>query len=256
MVDKVHSDTGERIETITYTPQLQDSSDLETGTLTIIPTNRPAIASAQYSKSLTLPKPDDMRLEVKRIASRLTLGIAGMGTTTHVYLSVRIDQDDTDHELFNEDWISAGEKLDVLDVYSSNKSVIFELLKDGSAHTFYFLFWADVANQATVEVVQLWIGVGSCSTNENQSGCLLLEHSGDISDMVLFITQGVGMTIFRRQDAKENTSYFTKDTTNYGRRSMNSLLINQLDYNVSSTETNDLSYIHSIIINLKKTNKT
>jgi hypothetical protein len=124
-------------------------------------------------------------------------------------------------------------------------------LKDGSAHTFYFLFWANAANQATVDAVQLWEAIGSCATNENQTGCLLLAHSGDISDMVLFVTLGTGTAVFRRQDTADNSSYFTKDTTNYGRRSVNSLLINNLAYNVSCMVVAELSYIHSIVINLR-----
>ena len=47
MVDKEHSDMKEKVETISYSPGLQDSGDLETGTHTIVPTSRPAITSAQ-----------------------------------------------------------------------------------------------------------------------------------------------------------------------------------------------------------------
>ena len=161
MTDKYHSDTQEKIEILTYGPYLPTTGDKEAGTHTIVPTARPAIASAQYSHSLTLPKPDDARLVVKRIASRLNVNIAGLGTATHVYCSVRVDVDDADHELFNEDWTSIGDKLDAVDTHATNKAVIFNLLKDGAAHTFYFLFWADVASQATIDLVQLWEGVGS-----------------------------------------------------------------------------------------------
>jgi len=136
MADKQHSETKEKIETISYSPGLQDTGDLETGTHTIVPTTRPAIGSAQYSTSLTLPKPGDARLAVKRIAARLSVNIAGLGTATNVYLSVRVDVDDADHELFNEDWSSAGAKLDAVDTHSANKATIFNLLKDGAAHTF------------------------------------------------------------------------------------------------------------------------
>lgn len=250
MADKFHSDTGERIDTITYAPQLQDSGDLEPAALTINATSRPSIAAAQYNKSLTIPIPADARLGVKRVASRLKVNITGLGTAAHVYLSVRVDQDDADHELFSEDWISTGEKLDAVDVHSDRKPVVFDLLKDGSAHTFYFLFWADAAGQATVDTVQLWEAIGSCSTSENQSGCLLLAHSGDISDMALFVTLGTGTSVFRRQDSLDNSSYFTRDTANYNRKSVNCMLVNYLAYNVSGTMATDLNYIHSIIINL------
>ena len=192
MADKQHSDTQEKTETISYSPGLQNTGDLETGTHTIVPTTRPAIGSAQYSKSLTLPKPGDARLAVKRIAARLSVNIAGLGTATHVYLSVRVDVDDADHELFNEDWTSAGAKLDAVDTHSANKAAVFNLLKDGAAHTFYFLFWADVASQATIDVVQLWEAVGSCATASSVDECLSLVHTGLVTPEAQIIVAGSG----------------------------------------------------------------
>ena len=127
-----------KIEFVTYSPTLKDTTDLEAGTHTIVPTSRPAIGDAQYSASLTLPKPDDARLVVKRIAASLSVNIAGLGSATHVYLSVRVDVDDTDHELFSEDWTSTGAKLDGVDTYLDNKATIFNLLKDGSAYTILY----------------------------------------------------------------------------------------------------------------------
>jgi len=235
MTDKIHADTGATVDTITYAPALQDSGDMEPAVITIAPVSRPAVAAAQYNKSFILPRPSDARLEVKRIVSRLRVNIAGLGAATHLHLSVRVDQDDANHELFSEDWTSTGEKLDAVDVYSANKSGIFDLLKDGLAHIFYFLFWADTANKVSVDTVQLWEAVGSCSTNENQTGCLSLTHAGAISDMVLFITIGTGIASFRRQDTTDNASYFTRDTTNYGRKSVALLLVNTLAYNIAGS---------------------
>ncbi len=187
----------EKIETIIYQPGVKDSGDLEAGTHTITPTSRPAIGSAQYSKSLTLPKPGDARLAVKRIVARLNVNIAGLGTATHVYCSVRVDVDDADHELFSEDWTSTGSKLDTVDVHSANKSTIYNLLKDGAAHTFYFLFWADAADQATIDVVQLWEGVGSSVTNGALGLSLELEHKGFVGGLFRSLQQGTGISYFR-----------------------------------------------------------
>ncbi len=169
----------EKFENLIYSPGIVDSADLEAATHTIVPTTRPAIGSAQYTKALTLPKPDDARLEVLRIASRLAVTIDNLGTATHVYCSVRVDVDDADHELFNEDWTSTGAKFSAVDTHSANKAVIFNLLKDGAAHTFYFLFWADVASQAVISLVQLWEGVGSKETSNATGGpCVSIVHSG------------------------------------------------------------------------------
>lgn len=178
MADKFHSDTQGKIEAITYSPILVYSTDLEPGTHTIVPTVRPAIASAQYSCSLTLLAPSDSRLEVIRIAARLNVNVAGLGTATHVYCSVRVDVDDADHELFLKDWTSVGSKLDAVNTHSTNKATIFNLLKDGAAHTFYFLFWADQASQATIDVVQLWEAIGSKDTGNSTGAELKLTFDG------------------------------------------------------------------------------
>ena len=173
----LHNPVSEKIESITYSPGLQDSGDLEAGTHTIVPTARPAIGAAQYSSSKTLVAPTDSRLVVRKIAARLNVNIAGLGTATHVYCSVRVDVDDADHELFNEDWTSIGNKLDAVDTHATGKAVIFDLLKDGAAHTFYFLFWADVASQATIDLVQLWEAVGTHYNGASASAIKII-HTG------------------------------------------------------------------------------
>ena len=183
---------SEKIETITYKPRLQDSGDLEAGTHTIVPTARPAIAGAQYSSSKTIAAPPDSRLVVERVAARLNVNIAGLGTATHVYCSVRVDVDDVDHELFNEDWTSIGSKLDAVDTHSEAKATIFALLKDGAAHTFYFLFWADAASQATIDVVQLWEAIASCGTASMGREVLRVDHVGLMSICATGYVQGSG----------------------------------------------------------------
>ncbi len=181
----------ERIESLLYNPGLKTTGDLETGTRTIVPTSRPALGSAQYSAPLTLPAPGDARYAVKRIASRLSVNIISLGTATHVYLSVRVDVDDPDHELFNEDWTGTGTKLSAVDTHAGNKAAVFNQLKDGAAHTFYFLFWANVASQAQIELVQLWEGVGSSDTGGGSS-CLELAHTGWLSVADYVGRQGTG----------------------------------------------------------------
>lgn len=190
MADKFHSDTKEKLELIYYDAILQDSQDLEAGTHTIVPTSRPAVGSAQYSKSLTLAKPADARIEVKRICTRLNVNITNLGTATHVYLSVRVDADDTEHELFSEDWTATGSKLDAVDTHSGSKATIFNSLKDGQAHTFYFLFWADQASQAPIDLVQLWVGVGTCSTSSAE--VTRVSHTGFIEIGLTKLRVGTG----------------------------------------------------------------
>lgn len=68
--------------------------------------------------------------------------------------------------MFDEEWTSTGAKLDAVDSHSGALSTIFDLLKDGASHTFYFFFWVNQANNAVISVVQLWEGAGAtCSTS-------------------------------------------------------------------------------------------
>ncbi len=251
MADKFHSDTQEKIDTIIYQPGVKDSGDLEAGTHTIVPTSRPPIASAQYSKSLTLPKPGDARLVVKRIASRLSVNIAGLGTATHVCCSVRVDVDDADHELFSEDWTSTGSKLDAVDVHSANKSTIFDLLKDGAAHTFYFLFWADAADQATIDVVQLWEGVGSCNTSQgNASYGMQLNHQGLIAMSGYFAKVGSGTASFVVPN-KENSWFELNDAMSGGHIRIPIQLWDNDYLMVFGTVATDLNYLDLLDIRLR-----
>lgn len=188
----------EVIEDITYDPELAGTNDLETGTATIVPTARPALGSAQYYATLTLTKPSDARIVVKRIAARLNVNIVSKGTATHIYLSVRADVDDVSHELFSEDWTTTGSKLDAVDTHAGNKAAMLNLLADGLPHTFYFLFWADAASQAQIDTVQFWEAVGSCDIN-SLSSCLEISHTGfmSISDRIAVTGTGtVSQTIF------------------------------------------------------------
>ena len=235
----------EKIETLTYIPLAPTSGDKEAGTHTIVPTARPAIAGAQYSHSLTLPKPSDARLVVKRIAARLNVNIAGLGTATHVYCSVRVDVDDTDHELFNEDWTSIGDKLDAVDTYDNNKAVIFNLLSDGAAHTFYFLFWADAASQATIDLVQLWEGVGSCSTGAYLPGCLILDFAGFTSFSVSEGHIGTG-TVYVKIGTKTFQGHCYESS-----RSPLGFLCNSNPLIIYGSIATDINFLYLIEVNIR-----
>ena len=235
----------EKIETIIYNIPSRDSGDLEAGTHTIVPTSRPAIGAAQYSKSLTLAKPPDARLEVKRIAVRLNVNIAGLGTATHVYCSVRVDVDDADHELFSEDWTSIGSKLDAVDTHSGAKSTIFNLLKDGAAHTFYFLFWADVANQATIDLVELWEGAGSCSTTTHGEIVATLTFDGLLSVAGWHNRYGTGTSNF---EIGHTGIYTSTGIADYG---IKLLLVHNCDFRATGTVATDINTFEEIDVILR-----
>lgn len=240
----------EKLEVLTYSPNIVDSADLEAATHTIVPTTRPAIGSAQYTKSLTLPKPDDARLEVLRIASRLAVTIDSLGTATHVYCSVRVDVDDTDHELFNGDWTSTGAKLSAVDTHSANKAVIFNLLKDGAAHTFYFLFWADAASQAVISLVELWEGVGTCAVGIDLAKSIWkLTHSGMISFLGYSARTGTG-TLGQIFSANINDGYQGYDLGAAIVSLQNTLIVNGY-LTLWGTVATDINYNRNIRIVLR-----
>ncbi len=156
--------TAEMVDTIDYGPGLEDTGDLEGGTRTITATVEAAgVGNADYSHSMALAKPVDPRLVVKRIAARLAVNIDTM-TAGHLHCRVYVDQQDADHRLFDSDWDTTGEKLAADTVYADSKAVIFDLLRDGSSHTFYFFLWVDSGN-AVISRIQLWEGVGTSSTD-------------------------------------------------------------------------------------------
>lgn len=249
MVDKYHSDTREKIELISYSPNLQNSGDLEAGTHTIIPTSRPSIASAQYNVVLTLPKPADTRLEVTRIGCRLSVNITALGTATRVYCSVRVDIDDSDHELFNEEWTSTEAKLDATDTHSGAKAIIFDLLKDGSAHTFYFLFWADVTSQAVIDVVQLWEAVGTSAVLYSFQPVMKIAHTGCLSFSWMPSREGTGASnsLISRLNWKgvsHNSPIVSMTGVNATPSSpFNTISYDSVELRICGAEATDLKYI-------------
>jgi len=173
--------TFERFESLEYGPgfPLPSSGDLEAGTKTITATAEAVgLASADYSTTLKVLKPEDDRIKVLRIACRLAVTIDTIPTgDTNLYCRVYVDSQDADHLLFDEDWTTIGEKLDAVDTHSEGKSTIFDLLKDGSEHTFYFFFWkAGTGTGIVISAVELWEGVGTCDTASRT--VLSLTHRG------------------------------------------------------------------------------
>ena len=240
----------EKVESIWYNPGLKDTGDLETGTNTITATSEASgTGNADYSQALTLPKPDDARLLLKRIAARLSVTIDSM-TAGHLYCRVYVDVQDADHRLFDEDWTTTGAKLDAVDTYSGGLSTIFNLLKDGSAHTFYFFFWVDAGN-AVISVVQLWEGVGSCSTSRGDNAyCLEVDHQGFVALSSYLGRQGTGTPRFIIPTYDPWLDYY--DVTGHGE---NPKVANLLAYTphiiICGSVATDLNYTSMIELRLR-----
>jgi len=165
----------ELIEYLDYFPAIQDTGDLEAATKTITATAEASgLGAADYNKALTLAKPPDARIIIKRVITRLAVTIDTItAPSTTLYCRVYVDAQDADHKLFDLNWNTTGNKLSVSELGSGT---IFDLLTDGAAHTFYFYFWVDAnaTGGITISVVQLWEGVGSATTQE----ILRVEHEG------------------------------------------------------------------------------
>lgn len=185
----------EKIETLYYAPGLQDTGDLEAATKTITATSEASgVGNADYSHAITLSKPSDARLTVKRVAARLAVTIDSM-TAGHLYCRVYVDAQDAAHRLFDEDWTGIGAKLDAVDKTSGT---LFDLMTDGAQHTFYFFFWVDSGN-AVLSVVQLWECVSTCTTGWAE--ILRLDHQGLISFDIYAYKLGTGTAEFRLTSA-------------------------------------------------------
>lgn len=171
---------AERIERVYYNPGVQDSGDLEPLTRTITATAEAVgLANRDYQVSLTLSAPSDARLAVLRIATRLAVTIDSM-MAGQLNCRVYVDSQATANRLFDLSWTTAGAKLAVVDTHAGNLATIFNLLKDGAAHTFYFFFWVNTGN-AVLSQAQLWEAVGTSDTGFWGVEVVGLTHTGLVS---------------------------------------------------------------------------
>lgn len=60
------------------------------------------------------------------------------------------------------------------------------------AHTFYFFFWIDQANNAVISLVQLWEAIGTCSTSGGQRAILGVSHTGFMYTAFTMQREGTG----------------------------------------------------------------
>ncbi len=259
MADKYHSDTQEKVETIAYSPGLQDSGDLEAGTNTITATSEASgLGNADYTQALTLPKPDDARLVVARISSRLRVTIDSM-TAGDLYCRVYVDVQDAGHRLYDEDWTSTGDKLAAV---AQTSGAIFDLLSDGQAHTLYFFFWVD-SGDAVVSLVQLWEAVGQ-KDNSGLSYSLRLDYKGLIQvtgvvERVGSGSWGIRGCIEPDDDDKNIGNVWASSETGSSQiigYTMPTTLVLVSDYFYLQTKANlstDIVYVSHLVINLRST---
>ncbi len=154
MTNKYHSDTQQKTETINYSPSLQASGNLAAVTETITATSKPEIPD--YTANLTTPAPPDSGLKVCRLCQRLNIHIDSFGgepTATKLCYSVEVNGTERAGGEF-----SAG---------GADNLISWDLTEGqfnlGEANTIDVFLWVDDGS-ADISVVQVWQGVGTCTT--------------------------------------------------------------------------------------------
>jgi len=168
MANKYHSDVAAPpvIETITYYPVRQDTGDLEAATKTITATAEASgIANKDYSSNKTLLAPPDARISIISLITRLSVTIDSDDGTHDLRCRVYVDAQDADHLLFDLTYSTTGNQLAVQALTASTKPIIFNLLKNGFSHTFYFFFWSPGNHSPVISLVTLCESVGSNKTS-------------------------------------------------------------------------------------------
>jgi hypothetical protein len=187
MPNKLHTDSYKSIyENIGWYPTLKDTTDLITGTKTITRTSEASgVGNADYSSAQTLTTVpylnlvastlETCRMAITRIATRLSVTIDSDDGTHDLRCRVYVDAQDSDHLLYDLTYSTTGNQLAVQACLVATKEIIYNLLKDGSAHTFYFFFWSPGNHSPVISVCQLWYGVGSSGTGTNSALALTIK---------------------------------------------------------------------------------
>ncbi|MDO9333406.1 MAG: hypothetical protein Q7T57_02650 [Dehalococcoidales bacterium] len=255
MFTKEYSDTQakEKLEVLAYQPGLQDSGDLEAGAKAITAvTEASGLGNATYTASLTLPKPSDARLIVKRICARLQVTVDTIPSgDTNLYCRVYVDEQNAAHRLFDADWTSTGAKLLALDTHAGALATIFDLLKDGASHTFYFFFWkAGTGSGITISLLQLWEGVGSKIVGAG-TPCLGISHTGLLSGFMACSKVGSGSTALRLCQGTQDTTYLWYIISTASESPVPLTMGVNFGIAINTTVDTDLAYLLRIILVLR-----
>lgn len=243
MADKFHSDTQEKIESITYQPNLQDSGDLEASTKTITATSKQG--SPDYTASLTIPAPPDSRLTVTQLGLRGNIHIdsfAGSPAATKLYCAVECN---------------GVEKVSAVELTSAGGDSFFavDITADfnvGAANELKVYLWVDQGN-AVISVCQLWLAVGSCNTPEwDVQNSLQLAYCGQV--LTAFSCSRVGTGTPSARLYQEGGSPAAPEQVISGiNPTEGSVFVNTpgLEWAVAGTVDTDLNYIWIMTIVLR-----
>lgn len=246
MTDKYHSDTQEKIETIIYSPGLQDSGDLEAATKTITATSKQA--TPDYSTTLTTSNVPDSRLIVRRLCQRLNIFINSFSGATKLFYSVEVNG----IERSSGEFAAAGANNPVSWIVSEGQ---FNL---GAANTIGIFLWVDIGN-AVVCTCQIWQAVGSNNAYDWQpaGNVLILKHTGLISVGLTLRILGSGNPTFAiypiESDSQLSGHRLVSKSGDYSRAAPDSLaLARELNIRVQGTVGTDVNYITEMLFIMRK----
>ena len=237
---------GPQVKFVNFQPKVQDSTDLEAGTKTITATTIPG--TADYSKALTLPSPSAAWVEVLRIAARLNV-VRDSGTSANLYCTVTVDSaGGSTNKLFDGVDVQAV----ALQVAELTSGAIFDLLKDGASHTFYFFFWVD-AGDSVISLVQLWEGVGT-SDATSKVNILKVKGRGSLTWLGFKVRIGSGAVSaqWRFLEPDETVGSFSADSGGLDGGKVGSMDIDGgIVFEMSGTVATDLNYLRDIFVVLR-----
>lgn len=167
------------VENLVYSPDIQDSGDLEAATKTITVTAE--AGTEDYSVALTIAAPASSKMAVTRLTTRLSVTIDSFTGAT--ILNYRIKRGGTSIGTGTiSTGSSTGNKLVVNDVTTGTLT---------GAATYTIFFWVDQITNCIISVVELWVGVGVNGGADAQ--CLTID---DVDGLVNLgwnvVVQGTG----------------------------------------------------------------
>jgi len=240
MGHKYHSDTGAKIESITYTPGIQESSDLEAATRNISSFVEPG--SPDYNTTLVAPTPDDDRLQVLRIAVRLQATVDSWAESGTV-LNYRIKRNGL--SVGTGTLTDAGATGDLFIAHD-----ITEPAGNLTGPSSYDIFlWVNTGS-CVISVVKVWGGVGT--VNSSSSAAILLTNHTGVIFVTCFHYRGAGTGDhyggISRSSTDINSGMYTFTSGNSWLTLLNTLVINPTYFLMWGSVPTDIHAIQEITL--------
>ncbi len=240
MGHKYHSDTQPRIESITYTPGIQESGDLESATKNIVALTEPG--NPDYSTTMLVPTPEDDRLQVLRLAVRLQVTVdSWMGGGTVLYYHIQ------------RNGISVGTGT-LTNTGATGDLIIAHDITDPAGNltgpsSYDIYLWVDTGD-CVISGVKAWGGVGTINSTSSVA-ILSISHTGLIF-VTCFHYRGAGTGNhyggISRSSTDINTGMYTFTSGNSWLTLFNTLVFNRTFFLMWGSIPTDIHVIQEFTI--------